>query len=472
MAHVYDSSFRLPCYVLGALLFFSSFALATEPCRIHIIDKETNWPVPLVELRTTHNVRFVSDNAGNIAFDLSELMGIETWFFVEGHGYQVPEDGFGYRGVKLTPVPGKTLTVTVNRQLSGKRLGRLTGGGLFAESQKLGLKTDWKDQGILGCDSVQTAVHNGQLYWAWGDTTVPGYPLGIFDMLGATTSQQPLKSFEPPLRLRYDYFKNQAEKPRAICDMPGDGPTWMSGFVSLPDYTSTKRLVGTYVKIKPPLEAYESGQCLWSEEHNTFEKHQVLWKKTPDSPQQPLCPDGHPTLWKDEAGKQWVLFGDPFPRLKCEATFEAWSNPDAWQQLTPQRVVISQSENKQIVPHRGSIAWNNYREKWVAIFTQLNGSSSVLGEIWYAEADAPTGPWANAVKVVTHHNYTFYNPRIHPEFTPADSPILLFEGTYTKEFANHAMATPWYDYNQILYRIDLDDAAFNEVRHDGETMNR
>jgi hypothetical protein len=63
------------------------------------------------------------------------------------------------------------------------------------------------------------------------------------------------------------------------------------------------------------------------------------------------------------------------------------------------------------------------------------------------------------VKVLSHDNYTFYNPRLHLEFTPAGSPALFFEGTYTKEFADRPAPTPRYDYNQILYRLDLDDPA-------------
>src|SRR5262245_12737600 len=73
------------------------------PCRIEVVEKASGWPVPLVELRTTHNVRLVSDNAGVIAFDLPELMGRETWFEVHGQGYEVPKDGFGMRGVRVTP---------------------------------------------------------------------------------------------------------------------------------------------------------------------------------------------------------------------------------------------------------------------------------------------------------------------------------------------------------------------------------
>ena len=90
---------------------------------------------------------------------------------------------------------------------------------------------------------------------------------------------------------------------------------------------------------------------------------------------------------------------------------------------------------------------------------QYFGKPSVFGELWYAEADAPTGPWGPAVKVLSHENYTFYNPRLHPEFTPPDSPILIFEGTYTVQFADRPAPTPRYDYNQILYRLDLDSPA-------------
>ena len=63
--------------------------------------------MPLVELRTLHQVRFVSDNAGLIAFDFPELMGRETWFDIIADGYQAPKDGFGYRGVRLRPQPGQ-----------------------------------------------------------------------------------------------------------------------------------------------------------------------------------------------------------------------------------------------------------------------------------------------------------------------------------------------------------------------------
>ncbi|HZJ16912.1 MAG TPA: hypothetical protein VFD27_17795, partial [Chthoniobacteraceae bacterium] len=189
---------------------------AVEPCRIEVIEKGSGWPVPLVELRTTHNVQFFTDNAGVIAFDLPELLGRETWFWISGNGYEVPADGFGQRGVRLTPESGKTLKVEVTRSIIAKRLGRLTGAGIFGESQKLGHYLDWRESGVLGSDSVQNAVHRGKLFWAWGDTVVARYPLGVFDMSSATTEVQPLAKFEPPIQLKLDYFTDENGQPRGV----------------------------------------------------------------------------------------------------------------------------------------------------------------------------------------------------------------------------------------------------------------
>jgi hypothetical protein len=439
------------------LITMTSLAHALEPCRIEVVDAENGWPVPLVELRTNHQLRFVTDNAGLIAFDAPELMGVETWFTIEGHGYGVKADGFGYRGLRLTPQPGEKLTVKVNRELPAKRLGRLTGGGLFAESQKLGGHTAWQESGILGCDSVQLAEHNGKLFWGWGDTTLPQYPLGLFHMLGATTDLKPLASFEPPLKLPFEYFRDANGRPRNTAEMPGPGPTWLSGYASLPDRDRVHHLVATYVKIKNMLTAYECGLCVWDEKSQNFKLHKKLWTLSDAEPKQPLMPEGHPVLWKDDDGTYSLLFGDPFPRLKFKPTFAAWEDPSQWEAIAPQKEVPTANGEESVTPHRGSIAWNNYRKRWVTVFTQMYGKPSSLGEIWYAEADSPFGPWKDAVKVVTHNNYTFYNPRLHPELTSTDSPILLFEGTYTATFADHAIPTPRYDYNQVMYRLDLDE---------------
>ena len=83
--------------------------------------------------------------------------------------------------------------------------------------------------------------------------------------------------------------------------------------------------------------------------------------------------------------------------------------------------------------------------------------SSFLGEVWYAEADTPLGPWVYARKIVTHDDYSFYNPKQHPLFDQEDGRILFFEGTYTSTFSGNKDPTPRYDYNQVMYQLDLAD---------------
>ena len=117
---------------------------------------------------------------------------------------------------------------------------------------------------------------------------------------------------------------------------------------------------------------------------------------------------------------------------------------------------VDAASGKPFRPHGCSIAYNAYRDCWTMITSELGGSS-MLGEAWYLEAPRPEGPWINAVKILTHKNYSFYNPLQHPEMTTPDDPHLYFEGTYTKMFSGNEVPTPYYDYNQVMYRINLKD---------------
>jgi len=447
--------------VYGFILVASGAEAA--PFRIEIVDKDNGWPVPLVELETVNGVKLVSDNSGLIAFDAPEMMGRETWCSVRGFGYGVPKDGFGYEGVRFTPHPGGQLRVHVDRRIIAKRLGRITGAGIFAESQKLGAEQGWQESGVVGCDSVQNAVFDGRLFWLWGDTSLAKHPLGIFDATAAHTTLRPIDRFEPPIRLRLDYFRDTAGAPKPIARMQGNGPTWVTGVASIPDEAGSPKLVGTFLKIKPPLETYRAGLCVWDKDAERFAELKTIWEQSGDEPGNQLLLQGHAVEWQDAAGKQWLLFGDPFPTARCLATFEAWADPTTWEKLeTPK--VLHDAGGTAVVPHSGSIAWIPRRQRWVAVFMEKFGKPSAFGEIWYAEAESPTGPWGAAVKVISHDNYTFYNPRIHPEFTERDSLALIFEATFTRQFADNPVPVARYDYNQVLYRLDLDDAALEAAR--------
>jgi len=445
--------------IRGVCLAISlSSALAAEPCRILVVDDQNGWPVPLVKLETTHHATFITDNAGVVAFDLPELMGQETWLSLTADGYEIKADGFGFRGFRFTPTSGETHEVKVTRTSIAQRLGRLTGAGQFAESQKLGQHLDWQESGVLGCDSVQNVIHDGKLFWAWGDTNLAKYPLGIFHMTSATTAPLPLSDWKAPLTLTFDYFRDDAGAVRAVANVAPDdpGPTWLGGYASLPDAEGKAHLVACYSKIKAPLDAYRIGLCEWDPATESFQSVKVLWDEQTGGSRPKLLPDGHPVRWTDPENREWLLFGDPFPALKMPATWEAWQDPTQWEELDSPKT-LTNLDGKKIKVHRGAIIWNEHRQGWVTIFGENGGKPSVLGEIWYAEAKSPLGPWGPAVKVLSHQAHTFYNPQLHPELVPAGSSVLLFEGTYTTTFSKTKEATARYDYNQILYRVDLDD---------------
>jgi hypothetical protein len=76
---------------------------ATPYAEIRVIDVETGRGVPLVELVTVNHLRFVTDNAGRVAFHEPGLMDREVFFTVRSHGYEMKKDGFGFSGVRIIP---------------------------------------------------------------------------------------------------------------------------------------------------------------------------------------------------------------------------------------------------------------------------------------------------------------------------------------------------------------------------------
>jgi len=437
---------------------------AIEPVKIEVVDKSNGWPVPLVQLKTTNDTSFVTDNAGVVAFDAPEFMGRETWLTVHSHGYELDKDGFGNRGVRFTPKPGGTLKIEIERKQIAKRLGRLTGGGIFAESQKLGGFPKWKESGVLGSDTVQLATYKGKLMWLWGDTNLPAYPLGIFNTPVASSTLKPLPSLKPPTGIVYDYVKNDKGIPRGTIDVEGPGPVWLSGFISLPDKDGKEHLVATWSKVPDMTKPSAFGLAEWNDATQKFDVVSTFWKRSDAEPNPPKpYPDGHPVLWKDEKGRTWVYFNGP-ANFKCPATYEAWKDRSQWQSAEPVKSFKTADGGGDIEPASASIAWSGYRKKWVMILQQKFGKPSVFGEVWYLEGESPEGPWGPAVKVATHENYTFYNVQIDWQLTSPDEPVLIFEGTYTTSFTDNKIKTPRYDYNQVAYRLDLDDPAIKSAQ--------
>jgi hypothetical protein len=479
-----------------------------RPFAIEVVDEATGRGVPLIELRTTDAARFVTDNAGLVAFDEPGLMDTEVFFGIKGHGYEYPADGFGIRGVRLKPTSGGRATVRINRINIAERLYRITGSGLYRDSLLLGRSTPLKHPAInglvVGQDSVINGLCNGRLYWFWGDTNRPSYPLGNFHVPGATSRLPSEGGLDPDVGIDLTYFVDKDGFARPTAKLPGDGPTWIFGVAVVKGADGRDRMLGSYVKVRNFLEVYEHGAV-------EFDETKREWIKRVTWPEGMAVYPGGQTAVVDEGGTRWIVFAQGLPNLRVKADAESYldlSQYEGWTPLKPGsrdqierdaagRIVVGWKRNtppinaddqaeflkagtikhderpivlrdvvtgKPIRAHTSSMIWNDYRKRWSLILCETGGSTSMLGEIWYAEADRPEGPWRDARKVVTHDRYSFYNPRLHPYFAKDKGRVLYFEGTYTATFSGNPDQTPRYDYNQIMYRINLDDPRLGPPR--------
>jgi hypothetical protein len=477
--------------------------LSSRYFKIQVVDGSSGRGVPLVELRTTNNIRYFTDSNGIVAFYEPGLMDREVFFFVESHGYEFPKDGFGFRGTRLKTSPGGGAVIKIDRLNIAERLYRVTGQGIYSDSvltgQAVPLKNPVLNGQVMGQDSVDTCIYRGRLFWFWGDTGRPSYPLGHFAMAGAVSDLPGRGGLDPAVGVNLEYFVDKNGFSRPLCPLKEPGLVWLDGFLTVTDNAGQERIVAKYARLKDLGTVLEIGLVAFNEATQSFEP---LLRSDPNSHRLPSPDFGHAfAVTVDD--RPYYYFALPFPltvRMRVEATWDSATDPNRYELLTAvsrpsspvprpsslqwvrygelagedaaSRARIAESLKKerqdtrfydiqsgrQITPHGGSVYYNAYRRKWIAIFVELGGESSYLGETWYAEADTPVGPWAYTRKVVTHNKYSFYNPKHHPYFDKDGGRSIFFEGTYSFTFSGSLEnATPRYDYNQIMYRLNLDD---------------
>jgi hypothetical protein len=468
----------------------------------------------LVELETVNRLTFVTDNAGRVAFHEPGLMERPIFFTVKSHGYEIKKDGFGFPGVKVTPKAGQVSEIKLIRRNVAERLCRLTGEGRYRDTILLGHKVPRADSAnpglVAGQDSVQAVPYKGALCWFWGDTARLSYPLGLFRTAGARTPL-PAANDDPADGIAFDYFVDKSGFARALIPLSErpEGVIWIDGVCTVPDEKGTERLVAHYSRRKGLARELEHGLAVFNDEQKVFEVEKALplterWR----------FPRGHSVMY-EEGGTKWLLFGNPTPTVRVRAKWADLLDPRRYQAFTcataadrekpavPQRggdgtpvwrwqsdlppidsatesawikAGTLKPEQARFVPanaadpaerihlHSGTVQWNKYRKRWLLLAGQLAGKSSFLGEVWYAEARHPTGPFAKAVQVVTHDRQSFYNVCQHGFLDRDGGRLIHFEGTYTNAFSGNTHRTPRYDYNQVLYRLDLDAAPLRPAR--------
>lgn len=434
-----------------ALLLLASGA----PFRIEVVDDATGRGVPLVELRTTHEAIWITDSNGLVAFDEPGLMERPVFFFVSSHGYEMEKDGFGFAGKVLETRRGGRATLRLRRTNVAQRLCRLTGAGIYRDTALLGEKPPLAEPllnaQVTGQDSVQALPWKGGIFWLWGDTARPGYPLGNF---GATAALSDAGD-DPEDGIDFRYFTGPDGFARPMCAMEGPGPLWIDGLAKVEG-----RMIGVVDRVKELGVSYERALVTFDERTERF----VPIARLPlDAPRYPR---GRAV---EEAG--YLYWCSPWPLVRARADFAQVSDPAAYEALTDvgwsataplldesavrRRFPLRDVETgREVRAHSGSIRRNRHRDRYLLVAVEAGGSS-FLGEVWYAEAPSLLGPWVYARKIVTHDRYSFYNP-VHHDFLDRGRHI-YFEGTYSQMFSGAPAPTPRYDYNQVLYRLDLDD---------------
>ena len=476
---------------------------------LQVVDDATGRGVPLVELRTTHSVTFYTDSNGVVAIDEPGFMNRKVFFHIASHGYEFPADGFGQRGVALDVAAGKRETIKIKRLNVAERLYRVTGEGIYRDSLLAGgfpvpVREPLLNAQVTGQDSIQAAIYRGRIYWMWGDTNRLRYPLGHFWMSGATSDLPGKGGLDPAKGVDLKYFADDEGFARGMFEPVMGQLKWADAMMVLPDAKGVERMLAVCTRLEKLDEVIDRTLTVYDDKAERFETLRAINEK-----EEPLYPRAHP-LRVTVNETDYFYFNDPLPSIRVRADWKSVQDPAAFEGYTclpqgtrfngdstqlerdPQgrlhwawkrnTAVLTHKEeaqllragklkegearsrlvdvetNKPVRVQGGSVYFNDYRRKYVMIAGELGGKSSNLGEIWYAEADKPEGPWKYARRIVTHDRYSLYNPKHHPFFDQEGGRVIYFEGTYVTTFSRpDREATPRYDYNQVMYRLDLAD---------------
>jgi len=277
--------------------------------KIKVVDEQTNRGVPLVELRTVNELRYYTDSNGMIAFCEPGLMNRRVYFHIRSHGYEYPEDPFGYRGKVLEPKPGGNAVLKIRRMNVAERLYRITGEGIYRDSiltgEKVPLKHPLLNSQVLGQDSVLQELYHGRLFWIWGDTNKHSYPLGNFSSSGATSELPGQGGLDPGLGVDLDYFTGESGFSKRMVPLEEKGMVWLDALMSARDGDVKERLVARFSRMRSLGEKYEQGLVVFNDATRTFER---LAEFPLDHP---AVPGGHPLRVKVD-GEEWMYFSNPF----------------------------------------------------------------------------------------------------------------------------------------------------------------
>jgi hypothetical protein len=468
---------------------------------IKIVDRQTKRGVPLVEIKLADGQRLWTDNHGWIAIDRF-VDGENAELEIVANGYTYPKSLIdGRRGDTIRLEAGQRTTLEIRRDNIAQRLYRITGAGQYNHSARLGQTAPTAkphlNAGVLGSDSVLTAEYKGELFWVWGDTKLAEQPIFSFLAPGATSALPGSGGLDPEVGVDLEYFTDETRQAVGLAPKLGPGPMWLGQLVALEDTNGNEQLFARYSRMQG-FTAVETGILRFNDASQRFEKiydesngafpgrgepfklnvdsidYVYLGRHTrfeanadalvdPDRHQvyTPINPDSGEVefLWDGTANFQWRPGGTVVTNDLLNPELHPWNHVRRVDDGG--RIWVSGSGGPfgSEGMGRGRALWNPHRNRFVWI-AQTVGQGSAFGELFYMEADTPMGPWVYAGKIVSHSHdgYSFYNPRHHPYLSPDQGKTVYLEATYTTLLTDIKDYTPRYAYNQIMYKLDVDDA--------------
>lgn len=402
---------------------------------VRVTDEATHRGVPLIQLKLPNEVKYFTDSAGVAAIFEPSFESRPVFVEVSGHGYEYPTKTLFGRGVNLTFRPGGRAEIEVHRTIIAERLYRLTGEGIYRDSVLAGRPSPIREPmlapgQVLGQDTAVETLYRGRLFWIWGDTIGPAF--WNFSVTAATSELPGKGGLDPSIGVDFRYFINEEGRVKAMLPLPRKGLVWIEGLFTVNDPEGRERLLATYTLQDGLKPASECGLAQFDDSREVFDA--VL--------QYPCFKPGHvsshPLRYRDEDHEYWYLY----PWLRVENTWAAVHDPARWQRRDAK---LPPPATRPV-----SVAWNDYRQRFVLLADRG-------GDVWYSEGQRPEGPYSTPVRIVQHDHYTFYNVVQHPLFAQDGGRLIYFEGTYTDAFSDAKDKTPRYNYNQIMYRLDLAD---------------
>jgi hypothetical protein len=443
--------------LVSLLLFSSALPAAGEYFVIKVIDAKTGRGVPLVRLATNNHITCYTDSNGVVAWNEPGLMDRDVFFQIDSPGYE-----FSGGGKTLHTTRGSAVELKIRRLNIAERIYRVTGQGIYRDSILAGYPVPIREPvlnaEVLGQDTVRVVPYRGKLFWLWGDTDRAGGRLGNFATTSATSELPGHGGLDPSVGVDLNYFRGADGFVKPMCPWPVPGLKWLHALLTVNDPSGVERLIARYDSLASLTKTNESGLAVFNDETQQFDRLVVF-----PSPDPRVGPGGVPPLRVRSGGLEYFYFCDlsPLPGVRVRADWKSiqdLSNYEVFDTSWVRRSTLPKARNPWLDFETGlpvdasvKVQWNAFRKRWIGIL-QKN-----VGEVWYAEADTPVGPWVYTTRIATHGQYTFYWPAQHSFFDQDGGRTIYFEGTYTESFSGNAVITPRYNYNQLMYKLSLDD---------------